>query len=346
MSHITTVGIDLAKRVFQLHGSNASGETILTKRISDRATFSRFMANLPPCVVGMEACGGAYYWARLFKGYGHQVKLMHPKYVKAYVQRNKTDVADAKACHEAVLSRHLQAIPIKDEEQQAIFMLHKVRSRLIKQRTQLGNQIRGCLLEFGFIIPQGESALLKRLPEILCQESILPDLTHEMIGDLLEEYHELKARTKKYDQKLVQIAKTNPHCQRLCELRGVGPVTATAFVAALKGYSFETGRQASAFLGLTPRESSSGNTRRLLGISKQGNCYLRSLFIHGARSVVQQAEKKEDALSRWIKERLQKSDYNQAVVALANKTARMAWSILKHERVYDKDFASYYKHAA
>ncbi|OGT54028.1 MAG: hypothetical protein A3F17_07530 [Gammaproteobacteria bacterium RIFCSPHIGHO2_12_FULL_41_15] len=349
MHHITVLGIDLAKHVFQLHGTNEKGEVVLKKRIKNRETFSRFIAELPPCLIGMEACGSAHHWGRRFQSYGHQVKLMHPHYVKAFVQRNKHDAADAQACNEAARQGVIKSVPVKNTEQQAILMLHKLRARLVANQTRLSNQIRGCLYEFGLIIPQGKAALLQRIPEILEDtENGLPDLVRRLLSDLSEEYRALKHQVSIYDKQMKSLGKTDESCQRLQSVPGIGPITATAFVATLSGYEFDKGRQAAAMLGLTPKEHSSGGTRRLGRISKQGNRYLRCLLIHGARSVVLTSKHKTDRLSLWVQRMVREKGYNKAVVALANKNARRAWSILANGGSYEADFADYfeYQHAA
>jgi len=349
MSNITVIGIDLAKNVFQLHGVDKTGTVILQKRIKSRDAFVRFMAKLPPCLIGMEACGSAHYWSRRFVEFGHEVKLMHAKYVKAFVERNKHDAADARACYIAVCQPGMKTIPTKDIGQQAELMLHKYRSRLLKQRTQLSNQMRGFLYELGFVIPKGSSSLRRKVAEILgddYSEEQFPRLARTLLNDMLEEFIALEEKLSCQDQRILNRVKADESCQRLQSLPGIGPVTASAFKASLQGYPFEKGRQAAAWIGLTPKESSSGGTKRLLGISKQGNKYLRSLLIHGARSVVNCADKKEDRLSRWLQRLIRERGFNKAVVALANKTARRAWSILAHQTNYHQDFADYYDQAA
>jgi len=345
MENTTTLGIDLAKEVFQLHGTDENGKIVIKKQIKSRAAFSRFIAKLQPALIGMEACGSAHHWARLFESFGHQVKLMHPGYVKAYVQRNKHDAADAKACHEAVSRDAVKAIPIKTTEQQAILMLHKLRSRLIKNQTQLGNQIRGCLYEFGVTIRQGHSALLKRIPEILEDaENALPDLARSLVSGLLDEYRALKERIEQHNLRIETFSQTDEDCRRLRSLPGIGPITASAFVASLKGYHFKKGRQAAASLGLTPKEHSSGQTKRLGRISKQGNRYLRCLFVHGARSVAQNSKGKDDKISLWVQRLIAEKGWNKAVVALANKNARIAWSMLRDQAIYDVCHAEHYEY--
>lgn len=344
MNNIAFLGIDLAKNVFQLHGVDEQGNCVLTKRIKSRQKFKEFVAKLPTCNIGMEACGGSHYWGRLFTSFGHSIKLMHAKYVKAFVDRNKHDAADAKGCYRALCQPDIRAIPIKSPQQQALLMLEKERARLIKNRTMLMNQLKFDLAEFGLAIPQGHAALKKHIPPILEDaENDLPYLAREIFQNKMQEYYVLCERIDAYTQQIESLAKTDRTCKQLMQLPGIGPITALVWVANLQGYDFEKGRQAAAWVGLTPREHSSGNKRRLLSISKQGNRKLRCLLIHGARAVVRTAKNKDDKLSLWIQRIEAEKGYNKAVVALANKTARRAWSMMKHNRDYNPDFADDYQ---
>lgn len=347
MSKVTLLGIDLAKNVFQLHGVNESGEVVLKKQIRNRIHFARFIAKLSQCQIGMEACGSAHYWARRFRAMGHQVKLMHPKYVKAFVDRNKNDAADAKACYRALCQADMPSVPIKSTDQQALLMLEKSRALLLKQRGQLNNQLRAGLYEFGLALPRGKGSLKLKVIELLEDAgNELPPLARELIYDQLIEYKALSKRIEAYTKRIELIAKEDEVCRRLQAIPGIGPITAFMLTASLQGYSFEKGRQAAAWIGLTPKEYSSGGTRRLLGISKQGNRRLRCLLIHGARAVVSVADKKQDRLSLWIQRIKEEQGFNKAVVALANKTARQAWSMILNKTNYQTDFADYYKLAA
>ena len=259
----TVLGIDIAKNVFQLHGVNSEGKMSLKKRLS-RNKFMEFVATLPPCLIGLEACGGAHYWGRYLMALGHDVKLMSPKQVKAYVSRNKNDAADATACCEAVTRHHVKKVTVKSEQQQAILLLHKARSRLLKHRVQLSNQIRGCLYEFGFIIAKGKAAFRERLTELLGDDSgVLPQVK-SVLADLYEEYIALDKRIKLYDKKVTQVVTLDKDCRCLKTIPGFGPLSASAFACLAKDQPFTKGRQAAAWIGLTPREHSSGEKHKLL----------------------------------------------------------------------------------
>jgi len=346
-STVTSVlGVDIAKNVFQLHGLDKNGEVSLKKRLS-RARFITFMAQLPPCFIGLEACGGAHHWGRYLTSLGHEIKLMSPKLVKAYVNGNKNDAADAKACCEAATRGHVRNVLIKTEEQQAILLLHKTRSRLLKQRVQLSNHIRGNLYEFGIIVAKGEAAFRTRIIELLDNSTLLPQVKSVLI-DAYEEYVILSKRVKEYKKKIEQLVKQDKDSRRLLTIPGFGPLSASAFACLVKDQPFTKGRQAAAWIGLTPKEHSSGEKRQLLGISKRGHRYLRSLLVHGARSSVKEAMKKTEPNQReaWIQRLVLERGYNKGVVALANKNARIAWAMLGQQQEYQADFANHYRYAA
>ncbi len=334
---ITTLGIDLAKNVFQLHGVDRNGKTVLTKRVS-RTKLKEAVATLPPCLIGMEACGGAHFWARELTKLGHTVKLMSPQFVKPYVKSNKTDRNDAAAICEAVGRPSMRFVPVKTLAQQDIQMLHRVRSRLIKERTAMVNQIRGLMSEYGIVMPQSVATVRKELPFIL--EDVENGLTapaRASFADLLGELRMLDQRTARQDAKIKQIYAHHPLCQRLAKIPGIGPLTATALVAAVgNGKTFKNGRQMAAWLGLVPRQRASGGKQRLGGISKRGDKYLRMLLIHGARSSVYYADRKADAKSRWLHSLKTRRGTNIAAVALANKNARTAWALLAREVEYQQ----------
>jgi transposase len=294
---VKVIGIDLAKNVFQLHGVDHHGHTVLQKRLS-RGKLAEFMAQLPPCLIGIEACGGAHYWARKFASFGHKVRLMNPCFVKPYVKSNKNDFNDAEAICEAVTRPNMRFVAIKDIEQQDIQMLHRIRSRLIQERTALINQMRGLLLEYGAVIPQGISQIRKNFIDVL--NSHASRFSHRgklLLADLYEQLKDLDVKISYYDKSVQQICRESEVCQRLIQVQGVGPLTATALVAAVgTAKIFKSGRQMAAWLGLVPRQCSSGGKQVLLGISKRGDRYLRSLLIHGARAVVKQANHKLGAL--------------------------------------------------
>ena len=335
---IKVIGIDLAKNVFQLHGVDQQGHVVLQKRLS-RRKLSEFMAQLPPCLVGMEACGGAHYWARKFASFGHDVKLMNPCYVKPYVKTNKNDFNDAEAICEAVARPSMRFVAIKSIEQQDIQMLHRIRSRLVQERTALINQMRGLLLEYGIIIPQGISQIRKNFLEVLdIYEHALTPRSKLLFGDLYEQLKEMDNKIRHYDKSIQQLCQESEVCQRLTQVQGIGPLTATALVAAVGDAKlFKSGRQMAAWLGLVPRQCSSGGKQILLGISKRGDRYLRSLLIHGARAVVKQAKHKLDDMSCWIRGLKERRGYNKACVAVANKNARILWALMAHGACYQSN---------
>lgn len=321
--NITTLGIDIAKSVFQLHGTNKRGKVELKKRLR-RTQLLAYMQQLPPCLVGMEACGGAHYWAKKFQTYGHTVKLIAPQYVKPYVKTNKNDYNDAEAINEAVGRPNMRFVGIKADWQQDIQALHRVRSRLMQTRTALANQIRGLLMEYGLVIPKQIAQIRKGLPLILGDaENELSDQTRALFAELYEELQDLDRRITRQDKQLLAIHKASEVCQRLGEVEGIGPLTATAFVSALgDAKMFKRGRDCSAWLGLVPRQFSSGGKTILGSISKRGDRYLRTNLIHGARSVISKAGNKTDARSRWIQQLKSRVGMNKACVALATNSRR------------------------
>lgn len=332
---ITTVGLDLAKNVFQLHGVDKKGKTVLTKKLT-RNKVLPFFANMAPCLIGMEATGSANHWARELKKLGHTVRLISPQFVKPYRKSSKNDQNDAEAICEAVGRPSMRFVEPKTKEQQDIQSLHRIRQRLISDRTARANQLRGLLAEYGIIVPKGISRLRKALPFILEDaENGLSPLARELFGDLYQQLLELDTKVAAYDRKLKQIFMASPVCRRLAKVEGVGPLTATALIAAAgNGKSFNNGRQMAAWLGLVPRQYSSGNKQRLLGITKRGDSYLRTLLIHGARSAVLAAQKKQDGRSRWLNALRERRNKNIAAVALANKNARVLWALLTSEEEY------------
>ena len=334
---ISRIGLDLAKNVFQVHGVDEHGKTVLRKTLR-RSDVSRFFANLPPCIVGMEACSGAHYWAREVAGFGHDARLISPQFVKPYVKSNKSDRNDAEAICEATGRPSMRFVPIKSSEQLTIQATHRIRSRLVGSRTALVNQIRGILAEFGVVVARNITALRRRLPEILDSEAgSLDAMTRSLIIDLREELADIDKRISAYDRRIKQLCSLSEACQRLCRIEGIGPVTATALVAAAgNAQVFKNGRQFAAWLGLVPRQHSSGGRVRLLGISKRGDRYLRTLLIHGARSALVRCGRKRDARSLWLQKLRERRHPNVAAVALANKNARIAWVLLRRGEVYDQ----------
>lgn len=340
---ITTVGIDLAKSIFAVHGVNEHGRTVLKKMLK-RNQLVEFFANLPACVIGMEACASAHYWARKLQAMGHTVRLIAPQFVKPYVKTNKNDAADAEAICEAVARPNMRFVPIKNIEQQSVLSLHRVRQGFVRARTAQANQIRGLLAEFGIVVPQGMAHLVRRVPELL------EDASNELTGSFRLLIHRLMDHLKELDRQVRELEaqiqawhRSNHTSCRLASVPGIGPLTASALVASIgDAKSFRDGRQLAAWLGLVPRQNSSGGKNVLLGISKRGDTYLRTLLIHGARSVMHAVERNANK-NGWLHGLLQRRNANVAAVALANKNARIVWALLAHDREFHPD---YHEHAA
>ena len=332
---ITTIGLDIAKSVFHLFAVNQTGRFVKKKQLKRKQVLA-YMANLEPCLIAMEACGGANYWAREFIALGHQVKLIAPQYVKPYVKGNKNDYNDAEAIAEAAQRPNMRFVPIKSVEQQDVQNFHRQRERIKKERTALVNQVRGLLAEYGVVINKGVAAVRKRLPEILEDaENGLTTRSRELFAELLEELQVLDQRFEQCGQRIASLNQKNDVCRRLDEILGIGPIIASAtYAAAGDGKDFVNGRHFSAWLGLVPGHHSSGGKAVLLGISKRGNAYLRTLFIHGARAVLRHSANKTDRFSRWAQAVLERGGYNKACVAVANKMARMAWVIMAKGETY------------
>lgn len=341
----TTVAVDLAKSVFELAASDVQGRVTERKRLS-REAFSRFFINRPPCRIVMEACGTAHFWARTFRALGHEVKLLPPQHVRPYVRRNKTDRADAAALLEADRCGDILPVPVKSEGRQALQGLHRLRSGWMATRTARINGVRGLLREFGFDIPQGPSAVMERVPPWLADEaSKIPPVLRKALSEVVAEIGELDTRIEALEKQLREEAKQRPAVQKLMAVPGIGLLTATALVAAVGGMeAFRDGRHLAAWLGLTPKESSSGNRRKLGRISKRGDPYLRTLLIHGARSALNAAAVRLAAgkdltrLQRWAVELAGRVGHNKAAAALANKLARISYAVVRLGRDFDGDF--------
>jgi transposase len=335
MAHVSVLGIDLAKQIFHVVGMDDTGTVVLRKRLPRSALMS-FIAQMPPVVIGLEACGGAHYWARRFREHGHTVKLRAPQFVKPYVKSNKYDLAEAEAIGEAVTRPTMRFVPIKAIAQQDLQSLHRVRERLIKARTALINEIRGLLSEEGIVLPQGVTKFRQGLlPRLDQAQAKLTALGRTLFQQLYEEWHALEERLAYYNEPREAIGQAHPVGQRLLTIPGLGPLTATALVAAGNDAThFKHGRQLAAWLGLGPRQHSTGGQPRLLGISKRGDRYLRKLLVHGARATLRWAKLKHDRRSRWVRALIERRGTNRAVVALANKHARMAWVLLTTDQVY------------
>jgi len=332
---ISVLGLDIAKRVFHAVGLDAMGKIVLRKPLSRHALMS-FIAQLPPVLIGMEACGGAHYWARRFRAHGHEVKLMAPQFVKPYVKSNKNDARDAEAIGEAVTRPTMRFVPTKEVDQQDIQALHRVRERLMGARTALVNEVHGLLHEYGIVLPKGVAKFRQAVVGILeSEKDKLTPLSREMFWKLVDEFAAVEEQLAYYQEKLETVATTHPECRRLMTIPGIGPLTATALLAAVSDASaFKNGRQFAAWLGLVPRQHSTGGKERLLGISKRGDGYLRKLFVHGARAVVRGVREKTDRRSGWIRGLIARRGFNRTTVAVANKNARIVWALLTSHQDY------------
>lgn len=334
---ITTIGLDLAKNVFQIHAIDANGVPVIRKAIR-RSQMLAFFRELPPCLVGMEACGSSHYWARELTALGHDVRMMPPAYVKPYIKRGKTDAADAEAICEAVTRPTMRFVPIKNGEQQAVLMLHRVRSTLVRQRTMVMNALRGHLAEFGIIAAQGTANLVKIVTQ--CFEAaegplLLPALARSALKPLMEQLGELSLQIREVEGKLLEWHRKSVVSRRLETIPGIGYITATALTASVPDPAlFRNGRQFAAWLGLTPKSNSSGGKERLGAISRMGDSYLRTLLVVGATAVLRFARNKPTAATAWINSLLERRPARLVSVAMANKTARIAWVVLARGEEY------------
>lgn len=339
---ISRIGVDLAKNVFQLHGVDGRDQVVFKRRLRRDQWLRVLLKNTDSdCLIGMEACAGAHHWARVLQARGYRVRLIPPQFVKPYVKSHKNDANDAEAICEAMSRPNMRFVSIKRVEQQDIQAVHRIRSELLTQRTAKANQIRGLVAEYGLVAPKQLTALRSAIPCWLEDaENGLTVRFRALLHDLWQDLLGLDCRVQGLDAEIEALAKADPVAQRLQQLRGVGPLIATALVASVgDGQQFGRGRQMAAALGLTPKQYSSGNREILGGISKRGDVYLRSILIHGARSVVSHAKHKEDRLSRWMTELAKRRHPNVAAVALANKTVRMAWAMMKDNVDYNPDYA-------
>lgn len=336
---ITTIGIDLAKSVFQVHGVDERGKVAVRKQLKRKEVLS-FCANLEPCLIGMEACPSAHYWGRRLAALGHTVRLMPPQYVKPYVKSNKNDRNDAAAICEAVGRPSMRFVPLKTAEQQAVLALHRARAGLLKMRNAQANQIRGLLAEFGVVIPKGIAHIAKHLPEILEDgENGLPGMMRELAARLGENLKQTHQQVGELERQIKLWHRDNEHSRKLEAIAGIGPLSASAYVATVgEAKSFKNARQVPAWLGMVPRHEGSGGHLKLGRISKRGDRYLRMLLIHGARAVIAQFERKAVQPDCWLKRLLARRNKNIAAVALAAKNARIAWALLAHGRRYERDY--------
>ena len=335
MGELTTIGLDLAKHVFQVHGVDAQGVVVLRKQLR-RGQVLAFFGRLPRCVVGLEACATAHHWARELGALGHEVRLMPAQYVKAYVKRNKNDAADAAAICEAVLRPTMHFVPVKTAEQQASALLHRGRERLVRQRTGLVNALRAHLAEFGVIAPQGLRNVGKLIAIVRDEnDTRLPAVAHAVLAVLATQIEQLDAAVAALEKQLMAFHKSNPMSRRLATISGIGPIIATAIATTVtEPGQVRSGREFAAWLGLVPRQNSTGGKTRLGGISKRGNRYLRRLLINGASANLLRS--KATNANPWVIGLRRRRPNLVVAVALANKTARIAWAVMQHKEDYQR----------
>lgn len=336
--NVVRIGLDIAKSVFQVHGVDPQGKPVIRKTLS-RSQVCEFFAQLPPCLVGIEACAGSHYWARELGKLGHDARLMAGQFVSPYRKSGKNDANDAEAICEAVGRPNMRFVPVKNVEQQAVLALHRVRQGFVRARTAQANQIRGLLGEFGLIVPQGIGYIASRVPDLIEDgANELPGAFRLLIQRLLDHLKELDRQVKELEDKIHAWHRNSDLSRKLAMVPGIGPITASALVASIgDAKNFDGGRQVAAWLGLVPRQHSSGGKSNLLGMSKRGDTYLRTLLIHGARSVIYRVSQRADACS-WISSVVNRRNKNVAAVALANKNARIAWALLAHDRQFDAGY--------
>ncbi len=336
---IDILGIDIAKNVFQLHGVNRNGRVVLKRRVM-RDQLLAVVAQIDRCTIVVEACTGAFCWARKFEALGHQVKIISPQYMKPFVRRQKNRGNDAEAICTAACQPHIPFVPKKTVEQQDIQALHRARQRMVNHRTALVSQIRGLLLDRSIAFAKSITRARRIIPEILSDfGNELTSLAREAIRELYDLFRDLDRRIAIFDKKIEQVFRASEPCQRIAKIKGVGPKTATAVVAAIgNGSEFKNGRHLAAWIGLVPRQFSSGDRTTLMGISKRGSQHLRSLLVHGARAVVRTAPNKTDPNNRWVNQLRERRGFNRATVAVANKTARIIWAVLRTGEPYRAAF--------
>lgn len=337
MTSITVVGIDLAKAHWQIHAADSKGKALLRKTMTPKAAMA-FIANLSPCVVGMEVCGSAHHWARRFRAEGHDVRLVPPQFVRAFVRGNHNDVRDAEAIAEAAMRPNIRFVPIKEEEHQDLQNLHRIRQRLIDQRIALSNQIRGILYEYGITLRQGDSHLRTALVLIL-EERRLSSMLLEELQELYDEFLSISERVKRITKKLEKIAEAHEVCKRLMSIPGVGPMISTAILAAVSNPSgFHNGRHMAAWLGLVPAHRHTGGPTRkvvMLGITKRGDNYLRKLLIQGSRAWLIATKRQSTPTSVRAQKLIKEKGFNKAAVIVAHRNAKMIWALLKNNETYN-----------
>ena len=335
MSKVTLLGIDIAKNVFQLHGVDERGNPVLKRRLT-RAKFVKFIAKLPPCTIAMEACGGANHWCRKFTAMGHETKQMSAQFVKPFVKTNKNDRNDAEGICEAASRPTMRFVSPKSVGQEDIQAIHRIRTRLVQERTALVNQIRGLLAEYGIVFAQGDYALKTSLMSAIeDSNSEKSDLSRELFTDLFFQFKQADEKVKEYEKKIALLAKEDTVCQRIMKIEGIGPLTATAIVSAVgNARNFKNGREMAAWLGLVPKHTASGEKKRLLGITKRGDNYLRKLLIQGGKSLILSSKMKRDKRSLLVTQKYATAGYNKTAVAVANKNARIIWALLYKNEEY------------
>jgi transposase len=331
---ITTIGLDLAKNVFQLHGVDADGSVVVRRALRRKAVLP-FFERLPPCLIGLEACGSAHHWARELTRLGHDVRLMPPAYVKPYVKRNKNDMADAAAICEAVSRPSMRFVPIKSVEQQSVLMLHRARALLVRQRTMLANAIRAHLSELGIVTTQGMSNLMATVAHAFQSPGMIPELVRWALAPLVASLNELAVRIRDLEARIVSWHRADETSRRLETIPGFGVITASALSASVPDASvFKSGREFAAWLGLTPRQNSSGGKERLGAITKMGNCQLRTLLVNGATSILRLSHKDGAPMAAWMRRLQAKKPPKVVAIALANKMARIAWAVMTKKESY------------
>lgn len=333
--NIKRIGLDIAKQVFQIHGVDRFEKVLVRKQLR-RAQVLDYFKGIAPCLIGIEACGSSHYWARELSQLGHHVKLIPAQFVKPFVKGGKNDANDAEAICEAVGRPSMRFVTIKSVEQQVMQAEHRIRTRLIRARTALSNEIRGLLSEFGIAIGLGITQIRKALPILLeDKETRLSKRFKLLLSELAEELRQIDTHINEHEERLKSAAKEDDRIKRLLAIEGIGPISASALVAAVgDATQFANGRDMAAWLGLVPSQHSSGGKERLGHISKRGDTYLRTLLIHGARSVINHCEGKEDRQSQWVNQLSKRRNRNIATVALANKNARIAWAVLSRRETY------------
>lgn len=333
---IAVLGIDLGKNSCSLAGMDATGAVVMRKRMT-RDAIVTYAATLPTCIIAMEACCGAHFLGRTLGLYGHTIRLMSPEYVQPYVKAQKTDDRDAEAIAEAATRPTMRFVSLKSEDQLDLQILHRVLERLVNARTALINQLRAVLLERGIILPKGRINLMRRLEDLMVGDPAVSARTATLLADLRDEWAGLDQRVKAYDDELAALTREDVQARRLATIPGIGVINATALLAAIgDGSAFAKGRDLAAWLGLTPRQHSTGGKTKLLGISKRGNGYLRKQLIHGARAAMPHLAAKPNQLGVWLQNMLTRAHPNVVMVALAAKLARIAWAVLRHGKDFDR----------